>query len=48
MGKLILILFFIGLFLITNAQGNYDNPFKKEGLIGNIMVGVAIILSFIF
>jgi hypothetical protein len=48
MGKLILILFVIGLFLITNAQGNYDNPFKKEGLIGNIMIGIAIILSFIF
>jgi hypothetical protein len=48
MGKLILILFIIGFFLMANAQGNYDNPFKKEGLAGNIMIGIAIILSFIF
>jgi hypothetical protein len=47
MGKLILFLIVIGFFLMANAQGNYDNPFKKEGLVGNIMVALGVILSFI-
>jgi hypothetical protein len=44
MEYLILFLILMGLFLVADADATYNNPFKKQGLSGNIMILIGLLL----
>ena len=44
MGYLIIFLFIIGLFLVADADATHNDPFKKQGLVGNIMILIGLLL----
>jgi hypothetical protein len=48
MEYLIGFLLIIGLFLVADAHAIHNNPFKKQGLVGNIMILIGLLFYLTF